>query len=113
MLTASYACRAPASSGSTLGSTVLNLIPKKGRPRRIRKSALSVAIGAGRRITKRESRYQNPCSSGRVSASARRCSAFGASELTRVPSRVRTAGSTVSEISAAKSTTSEPPSPIE
>ena len=75
--------------------------------------ALSVAIGTGRRITKRESRYQKPCSSGRASASARRCRKRGASELTRVPSRVSTAGSTVSEISAANSATSDPPSPIE
>ena len=45
---------------------------KKGIPSTIRKRALRVAIGAGRRITKRESRYQKPASSGRASASARR-----------------------------------------
>ena len=40
--------------------------------------ALSVATGTGRRITKRERRYQKPLSSGRASASARRCRKRGA-----------------------------------
>ena len=75
--------------------------------------ALRVATGNGRRITKRESRYQKPFSSTSASASARRCRNFGAPALTRVPSRVSTAGSTVSEISAANSATSAPPRPIE
>ncbi len=75
--------------------------------------ALSVATGIGRRITKRESRYQKPLSSGRASASARRRRKRGAPALTRSPSRVRTAGSTVSEISAVNSATRAPPRPIE
>ena len=79
----------------------------------ISRAALSVATGTGRRMMKWERRYQKPLSSARVSASARRCRKRGASELTRVPHRVSTAGSTVSEISAANSATRAPPSPIE
>ena len=43
---------------------MLNLIPRKGSPSRIRKAAESVATGTGRRMTKRESRYQKPLSVG-------------------------------------------------
>ena len=88
-------------------------MPKNGSPRTIRKRALSVAIGTGRRITKRESRYQNPSLSGRESASARRRRKRGESELTRSPSSVRTAGRTISATPAAISATSAPPIPIE
>ena len=40
-------------------------MPRKGIPRAISNAALSAAIGTGRRITKRESRYQKPASVGR------------------------------------------------
>ena len=72
-----------------------NLIAKKGRPRTISSRALSVATGIGRRITKRERRYQKPFWSGLASASAWRRRKRGAPALTREPSRVRTAGRTV------------------
>ena len=105
--------RALAERGSTLASTELNLIPRKGNPRTISAAALIVAIGTGRRMTKRESRYQKPSVTTVVSRLARLRRKRGESELTRVPSRVRTAGRTVSETAAAISATQAPPIPIE
>ena len=89
------------------------MIPQKGIPSAIRKVALAMAIGPGRRITNRDSLYQKPDSAGRASRSARRCRKAGASEFTRVPSRARIAGSTTSASPAAISATMDPPSPIE
>ena len=44
---------------------------RNGIPRAISSAALAIAIGAGRRMTIRESRYQKPDSAGRASRSAR------------------------------------------
>ena len=101
------------SAGSTVASTVVNLMPRNGSPASSSTSALSAATGPGRRITKRDSRYQKPCSVGRDSRSRVRCSQRGASEFTRWPSRTSTAGSTTSATNAAISATIEPPRPIE
>ena len=50
---------------------------RNGIPSAISNAALIVAIGIGRRMTKRESRYQNPGSVGR-SRRARRAAAGSA-----------------------------------
>ena len=52
--------RALALGGSTLALTVRNLIDANGIPSAISTAALITAIGAGRRMTKRDSRYQKP-----------------------------------------------------
>ena len=82
-------------------------------PSTIRSVALLRAMAAGRRMTKRESRYQKPLSAGRASRSAARASHFGASALTRGPSTLSSAGSTVSASDAASSATIAPAMPIE
>ncbi len=99
--------------GSTVASTVVNLMPRNGSPSTIRKVALSTAIGAGRRITKRDRRYQKPRSAGRASASAARRSHLGDSAFTRGPRTASAAVSTTSATLADRSATSTPPTPIE
>ncbi len=64
--------RALADSGSTVASTEVNSMLRKGIPSAIISAALAAAIRPGRRITNRDSRYQNPDSAGRASRSARR-----------------------------------------
>ncbi len=105
--------RAVALSGSTWASTEVNLSERNGIPSAIRKAALSVAIGIGRLMTNRESRYQKPLRAGAASRSARRCRKRGASALTRGPRMLRMAGRITSATPAANSATSEPPIPIE
>ena len=105
--------RALAEVGSTVASTRVKMIPEKGIPRTISIAALAIAIGAGLRITIRDSRYQNPDSVGRASRAARRGRKAGARALTRVPSAARIAARTTSARPAAISDTSAPAMPIE
>ena len=51
------------SSGSTLASTPVNCTLKNGSPAAMRTPEARVAIGSGRRMTPRESRYQKPACS--------------------------------------------------
>ena len=113
MCSASSTWRALALAGSTLALTGRNLIDANGIPSAISAPALSAAIRPGRRITKRDSRYQKPAARGRASRSAARCRRLGASALTRGPSTVSSAGSTTSASAAAISATSAPAIPIE
>ena len=110
----SFTWRADTVLGSTRASTEMNLTwVKNGIPSAINKAALAIAIGAGRRMTRRDRRYQKPLSAGRASRSAARASRFGASALTRGPRTASSAGSTVSARLAASSATSAPAMPIE
>src|SRR2546421_10480156 len=68
--------------GRTWASTDVNLMPRNGIPSRIRNNALIVAIGIGLRMTRRESRYQNPSRVARAARSARRAENRGRSEVT-------------------------------
>ena len=52
--------RALAEVGSTVASTRVKMIPEKGIPRTISIAALAIAIGAGLRITIRDSRVPEP-----------------------------------------------------
>ena len=110
---ASETIRAWLSAGSTRASTDVKSTRRNGRPRTIIRVADAAATRPGRRITKRDRRYQKPDSAGRASASLARLSRRGASALTRCPSSVSTAGSSTSATVAAISDTSIPPSPIE
>ena len=74
---------------------------------------VAMAILPGNRITSRESRCQNPCSTRRASRSARPRRKAGASALILAPSSDRIAGSTISATAAAIRATSDPPTPIE
>ena len=69
---ASSAWRALADSGSTGASTEVNLIARKGMPEHDQQRGAGGRDRPGRRITKRESRYQKPAASSRASRSARR-----------------------------------------
>ena len=110
---ASSTTRAVRSCGSTDASTPVNSIRRNGRPSAISATAATVAIGAGRRMTARDSRYQPPsctCAASRLIAT---CQRLRLSALTRGPSAASSAGSTVSDTNAAVSATSTPPTPIE
>ena len=76
-------CLALALSGSTCASTEVNLRFQNGSPSTIRMAAVTVAIATGRRMTKRESRYQKPSWVTVASRSARRCRKLGAHAFTR------------------------------
>jgi hypothetical protein len=89
------------------------VIDANGTPSAISAAALRNATLLGRAITKCESRYQKPDSSGRASRSAARCSRAGASALTRGPSSASSAGRTTSASIAATRATIAPASPIE
>ena len=82
-------------------------------PRAISTHVVTSAIRPGKRMTKRESRYQKPSVMTADSRSRRRCRRAGASAFTRRPSSTSTAGSTVSEIRPESSATNAPPTPIE
>ena len=69
---ASSTCRAGSERGRTVASTVVKCAPRNGSPRVIITAAATTATRAGRRMTKRESRYQAPLVAGRASASAAR-----------------------------------------
>jgi hypothetical protein len=106
---ASCTTRALRSVGSTLASTPVNSIRRNGSPIAISSTAVAAAIGPGRRITACEKRYQGPactCLASRSSASFQR---FRPSAFTRGPRTASSAGSTVSDTSAAVSATSTPP----
>src|ERR1035437_2639289 len=105
---ASETTRAGAPEGSTLASTVVNLMPRKGAPRASRNRPVATAKKAGRAITAAARRCQFP-DVALSSAALRRKE----SQSTRGPSRRRTAGSTVSAIKAATIVTAIPPYPIE
>ena len=109
----SSTCRAVELVGSTRASIWVNWMRRKGSPATIRTVAAASAIGAGRRITRRDSRYQAPAAAGRASRSAARWSHAGDIPLTRVPSSASTAGSTTSATVAASRATPAPPTPIE
>ena len=110
---ASSAARACALGGSTLASTPMNRAFRNGRPSAISTVALAMAIGSGWRITQWANRYQPPRSSGRAARSAARCQLAGASAFTFVPSRAKSAGSTVSATSPASGAMISPPMAIE
>ena len=99
--------------GSTFASTEVKLMLKAGKATTIRKIAVAAAMGAGRRMTALESRYQKPDVRTWSASSLRRRHDFGASELMRRPSSIRTAGSTIRAIAAAIRATMTPAMPIE
>ena len=103
---ASWTTRAEWSVGSTDASTPVNWTRVNGIPIAISSTAAPIAIGAARRITSRDSRYQPPAP---VAARARPTR----SELIRGPSAASSAGSRISDTAAAISATSMPPMPIE
>ena len=65
--------RTVSSSGSTVTSTPVNSMRRNGSPSRISSAAAAIAIGSGRRITSRDSRYQNPLLSSPRLPSSGRC----------------------------------------
>jgi hypothetical protein len=91
----------------------VNLIPRNGSPIAIIAAAAPRAIGAGRRMTARDSRYHGPDAVGLRSASVARRAQAGESALTRGPSIASMAGSTTNATAQAMSATSIPPSPVE
>ena len=109
MSSASCTTRALRSVGSTLASTPVNSIRRNGRPIRISSAAVTAAIGPGRRITICEKRYQPPSCTCRASRSSDSFQRLRPSAFTRGPSTASSAGSTVSDTSAAVSATSTPP----
>jgi hypothetical protein len=91
----------------------VNAIRVNGRPSAISSSVAAVAIGTGRRMTQRESRYQGPLRAPAASRASERRQRCGLSEFTRSPSAPSIAGSSVSDTTAAISAQMAPPTPME
>ena len=98
--------------GSTEASTPVKRIERNGTASTTSSAVAPIATGTGRRISACASRYQPP-RSPRAARSAARRQRRGESAFTRSPSRTKSAGRTVSEISPASGATSPPAMPIE
>lgn len=104
MRSAVSTCLGSERSGSTLASTPVNSIRRKGMPASSSTAAVLTAMSTGRRMTVHERRYQKPVC-GSASWWRQR---LGASALTRSPSTISRAGSATSEMMPAASAVSEP-----
>ena len=110
---ASETWRAVASLGSTSASKPVNATRRNGRPSTISTAAAAMATRPGRRITPRDSRYQNPSCARRASRSAARRQRLGDRAFARGPSSASSAGRATSASVAATAATIIPPIPIE
>ena len=86
---------------------------RNGAPSAIRSTAAPVAKPTGRRMTRWEWRYQKPLRSARASRAIASFQRRGPPAFTRSPSIPSSAGSSVSETTAAISAHSIPPTPME
>jgi hypothetical protein len=88
-------------------------MPRKGELSVIRSTVVATATVAGRCMTVWASRYHGEAATERASSSAARRRRPKERALTRSPSRLRMAGSTMRAAAAATSATIMPPTPIE
>ena len=109
MRSAVSTCLAGALSGRTLASTPVKAIRVNGRPATMSTAAVVTATSTGRRMTRRERRYQKPASV----ATSRWRQRFGASASTRAPRTMSSAGSAVSEMMPAARAVIDPLTAIE